>query len=303
MRSICFLQGISSDRTHTIVRSRNFNTFDEIAETALEKENAIYSKNEIYRKGTTFGRLVCSNCGKTGHLASKGYLKDKKNVRVDKVGSEARRSTTKFQGLRKGDIRHYNCGEVGHVARDSKKPGHAKKNTLLSGTGVQGRTPDRVNPSNGSMNTKGRKNGTTIEYVSVQSDVSNGNTLLLLVDTGADISLLKPGNLDMMMQFDREGRVKVRSVSGSTIETMGAVNVVVCEGSVRVPFIFQLTDKQIDLACDGILGSDFLVHAGAKISYETQILTLGAGSDKTHKCLSAIDARVNLRDSEASTTR
>jgi len=41
LRNICFVQGISSDRIQTIVRSRNGNTFDEI-----EEESAIFSKNE-----------------------------------------------------------------------------------------------------------------------------------------------------------------------------------------------------------------------------------------------------------------
>jgi hypothetical protein len=73
LRNICFVQGISSDRIQRIVHSRNGNTFDETAETALE-ENAIFSKQERYRQETNFGRLVCSNCGKTGRLAAKCYL-------------------------------------------------------------------------------------------------------------------------------------------------------------------------------------------------------------------------------------
>jgi hypothetical protein len=35
LRNICFVQGISSDRIQTIVRSGNGSTFDGIAETAL----------------------------------------------------------------------------------------------------------------------------------------------------------------------------------------------------------------------------------------------------------------------------
>jgi len=66
LRNICFVQGISSGRIQTIVRSRSENSFDEIAERALE-ESAIFSKNERYRQRTAFGKLVCSNCGKTGH--------------------------------------------------------------------------------------------------------------------------------------------------------------------------------------------------------------------------------------------
>jgi hypothetical protein len=70
---------------------------------------------------------------------------------------------------------------------------------------------------------------------------------------------------------------------------MGAVQAVMYEGSVRIPF--QLVDKQMDFLCDGIIGRDFLAHTGAKICYKTGILTMGADSDKMHKVLSPIDAK------------
>jgi hypothetical protein len=268
LRNICFVQGIASDKIQTIVRSRNVGTFDEIAETALEEESAIFSKNEQYKQGAAFSRLVCSNCGKTGHIAAKCYLKDKKDARVNKLGSKTQGSTPKFQGSRRGEIKYYNCGEVGHMARDCKKSRHARRNMPLVESGLEGRPPDRINPSKASVNTVGCKNGAATECVSMRSDISNGNELLFLVDTGADISLLKPDNLDKTKQFDPKGRVKVKGVSGSTIQTLGTVQTVMYEGPVKIPFMLQLVDKRVDLPCDGILGRDFLAHAVANICYE-----------------------------------
>jgi hypothetical protein len=181
------------------------------------------------------------------------------------------------------------------MARDCKKPRHAKRNTQLSEAGIEGRPPDRGNPSIGSVNVVGSKTGTARECVRMRSDISNGETLLLLVDTGADISLLKPDNLDKTKQYDPKGRVQVKSVSGSVIQSLGAVQAIMYEGSVSIPFTFQLVDKRIDLPCDGILGRDFLTRAGAKICYETGTLTLGTGSTKIHKVLSPINAKEQSR--------
>jgi hypothetical protein len=49
LRNTCFIQGLYSDRIQTIIRSRNNEDFDKIAETALEEESAIVSKHERYR--------------------------------------------------------------------------------------------------------------------------------------------------------------------------------------------------------------------------------------------------------------
>lgn len=48
LRNICFLQGLASDRIQTIVRSRNYHNFNEIAETVLVEESAITSKHDQY---------------------------------------------------------------------------------------------------------------------------------------------------------------------------------------------------------------------------------------------------------------
>jgi hypothetical protein len=47
LRNICFIQGLVSDRIQTIVRNRNYQNFDKIAETAVVEESAIASKQEI----------------------------------------------------------------------------------------------------------------------------------------------------------------------------------------------------------------------------------------------------------------
>jgi len=51
------------------MRSRNYQNFDEIVETALVEESAIASRQYRYRlEGTSTQK--CGNCGKLGHASN-----------------------------------------------------------------------------------------------------------------------------------------------------------------------------------------------------------------------------------------
>jgi len=257
LQNICFVQGIFSDRIQTIVRNRNGRTFDEIAETDLEEESAIFSKNERYKSSASPGKVVCHNCGKAGHVAAKCYLKERKDIRVNKLGAESRENVGKTRGPCKRDIKCFNCGEVGHMARECRKPRTAKVFNQPSGTGTEGRSPDRSKPTIGAVHVIGSDHKAATQFINLHMDISNGRELALLVDTWADISLIKPDNMDKTKKFDPDGRIKVKSVDGSVIETFGTVQTVVSVDSLQIPFAFQLVSKQVDIPCDGILGRDF----------------------------------------------
>jgi len=74
------------------------------------------------------------------------------------------------------------------------------------------------------------------------------------VDSGANISLLKSRRLLGTVEFEPKDRVRVKSVEGSVIETHGSIETKILEGSLQIPFRFQLVSKQVDLLGDGILG-------------------------------------------------
>jgi hypothetical protein len=116
LRNISFVQGLCSDRIQTIVRSRNYSSFDDIAETALE-ESAIFSKNERYKNSSAnMENPKCSNCHKPGHVASKCYLKDRRDMRVNQISA---RDDSREKG---SELICYNCQGRGHMARYCRKP-------------------------------------------------------------------------------------------------------------------------------------------------------------------------------------
>jgi len=181
LRNICFIQELASDRIQTIVRSRNYQNFDEIAEIALVEERAIASKQEIYRaEGTSAYR--CSNCEKPGQSSNKCYSRSKGEARVNRIvasGSGAVSQVTCFR-----------CGEKGHIARNCKKRPRRKEsddNHRTSGNAVRRpeQPPDRLLYSVGCANKK------RCDCITLELDVSQRRKLHFLVDSGDDISLVK----------------------------------------------------------------------------------------------------------------
>ena len=65
----------------------------------------------------------------------------------------------------------------------------------------------------------------------------------------------------------------MKSVEGSVIETHGSIETKILEGSLQIPFRFQLVSKQVDLLGDGILGRDFLKQMQAQICYQSRTQT------------------------------
>ena len=114
LRNICFIQGLHSDRIQTIVRSRNQDDFDEIAETSLEEESAIISKVERYKGQGGSNSMQCAFCKKTGHTSSTCFRRSNRETRVNQFA--VRRSNPSRE------IICFSCGEKGHVARECKNP-------------------------------------------------------------------------------------------------------------------------------------------------------------------------------------
>jgi len=86
LRNICFVQGLCSDRIQTIVRSRNHSSFDDIAKTTLEEESLIFfRKMKDIRVVMQTQKVQSAVTNKLGHVASRCYLKDRKETRINQL--------------------------------------------------------------------------------------------------------------------------------------------------------------------------------------------------------------------------
>jgi hypothetical protein len=129
-------------------------------------------------------------------------------------------------------------------------------------------------PTDGQVYSIGCIGNNNLEFLRLKVDISKENELLFLIDTGADISLLKGDSLIGTTEYDPERKVNVKCVDGSPMETHGVLEARIKLKNSSIVHNFQLVKKQVDIPCDGILGCDFLQRAKAKLCYESRIVTL-----------------------------
>jgi hypothetical protein len=240
LRNICFVQGLYSDRIQTIVRSRNQEDFDETAETAFEEESAIVSKMERY-KGQDTNPVQCTFCKKTGHASSKCFLKNKRENRVSHFSAKKPTQTK--------EIACYACGEKGHIARNCKKnqktfrTGEPKNRDFGKREGTF-----RSQSADGQYYTAGCISEDNCEFLELEVDVRKTENLRLLLDTGADISLIKCTTLLGTTEYDPDRKIKVKSVDGAIVETHGTEEVCIGEGNLKDPTPFPFS-KHASRSC------------------------------------------------------
>ena len=85
------------------------------------------------------------------------------------------------------------------------------------------------------------------EFLRLKVDISKEDNLLFLIDTGADISLLKGNKLIGTTEYDPEKKVKAKCVDGSPMETHGVLEARVELSNSPIVHDFQLVNIQVDI--------------------------------------------------------
>jgi hypothetical protein len=182
LRNICFVQGLFSDRIQTTVWSRNYQNFDEVAETTLVEESALMSKQGRYCSESAIAQR-CSHCGKLGHSGNKCYSCNRMEARENPVVASGPATLSQITCFR--------CGEKGHLARNCRRPLRRRENNVnqkpsgKESEQTEGSRPTVAFHAVGCISTE------KCDYVTLELDVSKGDKLFFLVDSGADISLIR----------------------------------------------------------------------------------------------------------------
>lgn len=99
--------------------------------------------------------------------------------------------------------------------------------------------------------------------------------LELTVDTGAQISILKPNKLHGNTKVAVHEKIKIIGIAKTAFLTsIGKVNSSIYINEIGFKHDFQIINDNFNLVTDGIIGNDFLIKYGANIDYKEQTIQL-----------------------------
>lgn len=101
----------------------------------------------------------------------------------------------------------------------------------------------------------------------------NDTTLHLLLDTGADISVLKQKSLPTNVTFDVTKKIRIKGINDKMVDSMGLTYLELAfDEQIILNHPLQVVNDDFPIPTDGILGLDFLHKYKCKIDYECLLL-------------------------------
>jgi hypothetical protein len=129
----------------------------------------------------------------------------------------------------------FRCGEKVHLARNCRKPPKKEKEfRKQKAVGKRHKTIGRQPPDRLLYSVSCRSLA-YCDYVKLGLDVGNREKLPLVVDSRANIILLKSKKLLGTTEFEPRDRVRVKSVEGSLIETHGSTETKILDRPLQIP--------------------------------------------------------------------
>jgi hypothetical protein len=120
-----------------------------------------------------------------------------------------------------------------------------------------------------------REATTVLNTVTVKMNIGVKNEMKLLVDTEAELCLLKHSSLKEGTVYNPSITLNVRGISNETERTLGEVDPKLIVGNYETEHKFHVVGSGMNIPCDGILGKDFFESKQATIDYVGKEITMG----------------------------
>ncbi|XP_055597534.1 uncharacterized protein LOC129747381 [Uranotaenia lowii] len=112
-----------------------------------------------------------------------------------------------------------------------------------------------------------------VKFVKLRLNASN-KICSFLVDTGADISILKFGAINPNWTYNPDNRCSIRGITTEEKVSYGTINCLIDTENYALESSFHLVGNDFPIPTDGILGRDFLARYKCEINYDSWMLTV-----------------------------
>lgn len=103
-----------------------------------------------------------------------------------------------------------------------------------------------------------------------------------LLDTQADISLIKVGSINDSIFIDDSSTIRIKGITEDQIESYGTIETSFAINHIRIPFKLHVVPDEFRIPSDGIIGKDFIKQFQCTLDYEEMIFSF---MFKNFKCI------------------
>ena len=101
------------------------------------------------------------------------------------------------------------------------------------------------------------------------------NKLTFLLDTGADLSVIKRSSLKFRVKYALKGGISIKGISDMIMKTEGTITLKLFTDTHETTHTFHVVGSEFGIQYDGILGSDFFEDKQSIVSYCDQQIIMG----------------------------
>lgn len=110
--------------------------------------------------------------------------------------------------------------------------------------------------------------------------IDTDHSCTLLVDSQADISLIKISSLKPNIILNQNEIINITGITSNAVSTLGTICTSLIVSNYLIQQIFHVVNDDFNIPANGILGKDFLKDNKCQINYENMILTISVQNER-----------------------
>lgn len=261
-----------------IVKSQSKNTLKEAYQVALEEEKSVLAQEHNKKLFTNNDKgakssVKCFKCNKIGHKSFQCYSKNTSQGKNQNYGNTNKESDKK-KWEEQAKITCNYCKKPGHILANCYKIKNKNKNQ-----GENSNNGNNMPVANSLTVSEYQARVLTIiemknECVKCEVPLLKNNVGEFLVDSGADLNLIKLSKLKGDTRMFPSVTVQLKGINATPVLTLGRTILELIVGGVKLSSEFEIVFDDFPIYTDGIIGKKLLKEYKMCIDLERNVLVV-----------------------------